>query len=544
MIPNVHEMAERIEGFDWMSTPLGERRTWPASLELMLGVALRTRFPMLIFWGRDLIQIYNDAFMPILGSRDATALGQRARDCWPEIWDFVGPLLENALSNGTPAWGEDWPLVVERNGYPENVYFTFSYSQFGELDEEGGVLCTCVETTKAVLQRLDLSAAAEREHRALVAFQNAALPKSLPQVPGLHFDAIYEAAGEDALVGGDWYDAFRLPDARIVVSVGDVMGSGLEAAVTMAAARQAIRGAAQVFPEPAAVLDAADRALRSEQPDRVVTAFLGIIDPLTRTLWYASAGHPPPLLRYADGTIIELDAPDLPLGLRSEHESETDLAIVLPEGSMLVLYTDGLTESTRDVFAGYDRLRAALNSSDIRTSQAPAAAIRRAVLDTVNDDIAVLTVSIGALPDRMIQWTFEADDAVGSTRVRRAFAQVLRSTQASEDEVADAELVLGELLGNVVRHTLGTVVTALDLTTPEPVLHVLDRGPGFTFYARLPNDSMSETGRGLFIAKTLAREVSVVHRHAGGSHARVVLKMKPVSRRDMRGQNAFKPMLP
>ena len=309
------EMAERIAAFDWERTALGSQRMWPSSLRLMVGVALRTRFPMLIFWGPDLTQIYNDAFVPILGARHPAALGQYARDCWPEIWDAIGPLLTGAFEAGTPAWGEDWPLTLRRNGYPEATNFTFSYSQFGEAGEAGGVLCTCVETTKAVRRAGEFRVVTERleqeldrEHRALLGFQNAALPKQLPAVPGMKFDAMYEAAGKDALVGGDWYDAFRLTDGRIVISVGDVMGSGLDAAVTMAAARQAIRGAAQVFPEPAAVLDAADRALRSEQPDRIVTAFLGIIDPVTGMLSYASAGHPPPLMWYPDGAIGELAA--------------------------------------------------------------------------------------------------------------------------------------------------------------------------------------------------------------------------------------------
>jgi hypothetical protein len=78
-------MAERIAAFDWEPTALGAQATWPASLRLMLGVALRSRFPMLIFWGRDLVQVYNDAFVPILGARHPAALGQVARDCWPEI---------------------------------------------------------------------------------------------------------------------------------------------------------------------------------------------------------------------------------------------------------------------------------------------------------------------------------------------------------------------------------------------------------------------------------------------------------------------------
>ncbi len=646
MVDRTAGMAGRIESFDWVRSPLGPRSEWPATLRLMVGIALKTRFPMVIFWGRDLVQVYNDAYVPILGARDAGALGQFARDSWPEIWDTIGPLLQSAFETGEPAWGEDMALTLERNGYEEQTYFTFSYSRIGDEGEEGGVLCTCVETTKSVLRETQFRAMADtianivythaadgtvewansrwleytrlpedialrvegwahvlppddlaiilrtlesaftrgepyeaeirikpygaedeayrwhllravpmraadgaimrwagtatdvhdrhvaqdalrteldREHRASLAFQNAALPKRLPTVPGLRFDAMYEASGKDVLVGGDWYDAFRLPDGRVVVSVGDVIGNGLDAAVTMAAARQAIRGAAQVFPEPAAVLDAADRALRSEQPDRIVTAFLGVLDPLTLVFTYASAGHPPPMLRNPDGTVSELAAVDLPLGLRNEHAAGQNVTVVLPEDALLVLYTDGLTESTRDVVEGERRLREALTREDIRDAASPAGAIRRAVLDAATDDIAILTVGIGSSSERVTRWSFRCDDAAVATRVRREFVRVLQSANATEAEVADAELVFGELLGNVVRHTDGHVEAALDLTADEPVLHVLDEGPGFTFYARLPNDNMSESGRGLYITTTLARDVSVVERPGGGSHARVVL---------------------
>ena len=317
-----------------------------------------------------------------------------------------------------------------------------------------------------------------------------------------------------------------MTDGRVVISVGDVMGSGLDAAVTMAAARQAIRGAAQVFPEPAAVLDAADRALRSEQPDRIVTAFLGIIDPVTGIISYASAGHPPPLMYYRDGSIAELNVADLPLGLRNERASGEDTAIAFPEGALLVLYTDGLTESTRDVFAGERRLRAALAREDVRNAPAPAAAILEAVLHEPTDDVAILTVAMGARSERIVRWSFPSSDASAAGEVRREFARILRGAHAGEAEVADAVTVFGELLGNVVRHTEDDVEAALDMTAEEPVLHVLDRGPGFKFYARLPKDSMSESGRGLYIATKLARDVSVVPRPDGGSHARVVLKMK------------------
>jgi serine phosphatase RsbU (regulator of sigma subunit) len=235
-----------------------------------------------------------------------------------------------------------------------------------------------------------------RDHAVSLAFQNAALPRVLPTVRGLAFDAIYEAAGEDALVGGDWYDAFRLPDGRIAISVGDVGGNGLEAAITMGAVRQTIRGAAQVFSDPAAALDAADHALRSEQPDRIVTAFLGILDRLTLTLTYASAGHPPPLVRQGDGSIVELMTPDLPLGLRNQRAGGRNTSVVVSQGALLVLYTDGLTEATRDVLEGEKRLRDALSRDDIVLSARPAAAIRRAVAAESNDDVAVLTLRVGA----------------------------------------------------------------------------------------------------------------------------------------------------
>jgi anti-sigma regulatory factor (Ser/Thr protein kinase) len=106
--------------------------------------------------------------------------------------------------------------------------------------------------------------------------------------------------------------------------------------------------------------------------------------------------------------------------------------------------------------------------------------------------------------------------------------QALRTTNLCAAALADAELIVGELLGNVARHTNGGAVdVALDLQGREPVLHVRDRGPGFSYHARLPNDPMSESGRGLFIAAQLARELSVTRRSGGGSHARAVLAVQP-----------------
>lgn len=153
-----------------------------------------------------------------------------------------------------------------------------------------------------------VSSAYKHERRVAQRFQKAALPRSLPRVPGLTFGAFYRPGMDEAQVGGDWYDALQLADGRVLISIGDVCGSGLDAAVAMASVRQVFRGAAQINPDPGVLLDAAHRTLRAENQDSLVTAFVAIFDPITSLLTYALAGHPRPLLRFADGTIVELDA--------------------------------------------------------------------------------------------------------------------------------------------------------------------------------------------------------------------------------------------
>jgi PAS domain S-box-containing protein len=233
----------------------------------------------------------------------------------------------------------------------------------------------------------------ERERRVARSFQDAALPSRLPEVPGFAFHAIYEAGKAEALVGGDWYDAFTLGDGRIVVSIGDVAGSGLSAAVTMASVRQAIRGAAHAAADPGGMLDAADRAL--DDPERrFVTAFVGVIDPQTSTIAYQNAGHPPPVLRLPDGTLKELLGGGAPLGLRGDQGSAA-YAHALPAGSLLALYTDGLIESTHDILEGERQLHGALLDPALDGVANPAKMLHDLILvDGSRDDVAILTITI------------------------------------------------------------------------------------------------------------------------------------------------------
>ena len=257
-----------------------------------------------------------------------------------------------------------------------------------------------IELTRTNVVQAYLEEEFAREHRASAAFQRAALPTRLPDVPGMQFSAIYRAAKAEALVGGDWYDAFRLDDGRIVISVGDVMGNGLFAAVTMGAGvRQAMRGAAQILAEPIAILDAADRALHSEQPEAIVTAFVAVLDPVKLELTFASAGHPPPLVAATlRATWKRCRVTGLPLGLRSMHPDPpiAPHAVQLADQSLLVLYTDGLIESTRDITAGEALVNAVLQRDEVWNAENPAAAIADLVLEDVVDDVAVLTLRINA----------------------------------------------------------------------------------------------------------------------------------------------------
>jgi PAS domain S-box-containing protein len=386
-----------------------------------------------------------------------------------------------------------------------------------------------VEVARRLSPAIGNAEAYERERRVARTFQAAALTTELPRIAGISFDALYEAGRSEALIGGDWYDAFRVADGRVVVSVGDVAGSGLEAAATMAAIRQSLRGAAAINPDPSVMLDAADRVLRSQVPERFVTAWVGVLDPVWATLACAGAGHPAPLCRTARGSIVRLPAGGLPLGLR-ERGADVTAHLDLDANETLLLYTDGLTEASRDIIAGERALAEALREADVES--APAQAIHEGVLRGAgaSDDVALLVVAfrrslldIGG--DRgALRWTFDVADREAAATARAAIVDALGRRGVAEVDRTFAELVFAELVGNVKRYAPGAIDVALDLSDEYAVLHVVDTGAGFQHNARLPTDALAESGRGLFIVSTIAEEFTVTRCPTGGAHARAVLK--------------------
>jgi signal transduction histidine kinase len=146
------EMINMLRTTDWSSTSLGPPGTWPEALRLQLNICFESAFPIAVWWGPQLIQFYNDGYRPILGAtKHPQAFGRPAVETWPDIWPTIGPLVEQVVEQGVAVKGEDMPLVLERNGYPELCHFTFSYSPIrnihGHID---GMFTAAVETSERV----------------------------------------------------------------------------------------------------------------------------------------------------------------------------------------------------------------------------------------------------------------------------------------------------------------------------------------------------------------------------------------------------------
>ena len=155
------DLAQRCRDFDWAQTSLGAVETWSQSLCTTVSTLLMSRHPMFLWWGADLVQIYNDGYRPSLGGdgRHPRALGARGREFWTEIWDAIGPQIDSVMAGEGSTWHEDQYLPIDRNGRREDVWWTYSYSPVRDDDGRiGGTLVVCQETTQRILgeQKMEL----------------------------------------------------------------------------------------------------------------------------------------------------------------------------------------------------------------------------------------------------------------------------------------------------------------------------------------------------------------------------------------------------
>ncbi|SHK70744.1 ATP-binding SpoIIE family protein phosphatase [Actinacidiphila paucisporea] len=304
-----------------------------------------------------------------------------------------------------------------------------------------------------------------REREGALMLQRSLLPRSTPAAPGVDVAYRYVPGSSVAEVGGDWFDVLPLAGGRVGFVVGDVMGHGLAAAATMGRLRTAVRTLAGLDMAPDELLrrisDLGDDLAQSQSDGWMATAVYAVYDPATRRCAIAQAGHPPPVLiepGHAPGrhTARLLDLPPgVPLGVGGVRFETTELDV--PDGTVLVLYTDGLVESRRhDINTGLERLRSTLCRPLDSLEDACDDVLATMEPGREPDDVALLMARLGTLPSgATIAWTFPAEASavrLARRRVRDALAEW------GLPELTDVTVLLvSELVTNSLRYAHGPI---------------------------------------------------------------------------------------
>jgi PAS domain-containing protein len=201
-------VGEMMRQHDWSISPLGEPRGWPPALRGVVSLVLNSGFPMFVAWGPELVFLYNDSYAEILGNKHPSALGMRFEDVWSEIWADVQPIAKQAM-DGKSTLYENLPLLMQRRGFQEQTWFTFSYSPI--RDDEGkvsGLYCACTETTEQVLGEAHRN---EESSRLRELFRQApgiiAVVKEPNHIFEIANDAYYRLVGKRDLIGKTVEDA-------------------------------------------------------------------------------------------------------------------------------------------------------------------------------------------------------------------------------------------------------------------------------------------------------------------------------------------------
>ena len=370
---------------------------------------------------------------------------------------------------------------------------------------------TGIDITDRVAAEAALLALEAEEREIAVGLQRALLPTRVVDRSDIALGALYEA-GSDALeVGGDWFDAFELPDGRVAVTVGDVVGHGLGAAAAMGQVRTALAALAEHAYGPAELLVRLDGFLVRHRTTDFATLCYAVIDPATGRVEYASAGHLPMLIVSPAGEISWLDRAQSPplTGAGGSHRPQG--SALLKPGSLLVLYSDGLVERRKEpIDIGLRRLAdAARTVADLPPEDACRALVTKLGVDeSRNDDVAVLAVRLAAMPSARFHRRFPAHgeqlrDLRASMRGwldARGVGQALQQTLL---------LAVGEACANAIEHAYSDVepsdvrVDMLQSDSGGFVVEVRDFGR-----FRAASASAIDRGRGTSIMRSLTSDFS------------------------------------
>ena len=230
--PGGGQCGALIRAVDWSKTPLGAVEAWPVSLKALVRTMLHSRHPMFLWWGPELIQFYNDAYLPSFGrGKHPVAMGQRGADCWPEIWSTIEPQIRDAMDRGKASWHQDQLVPIQRNGGLEDVYWTYGYSPaFDDHGAINGTLVVCTETTRAVISRQELEDARKEAEAARGElhgiFMQAPVPMCILTGPDYRYSLAnkpyVDFVGRE-VVGKTLAEAFTAPEADYYRGLMDEM---------------------------------------------------------------------------------------------------------------------------------------------------------------------------------------------------------------------------------------------------------------------------------------------------------------------------------
>ena len=343
------------------------------------------------------------------------------------------------------------------------------------------------------------------QRRVAEALQRTLLPTELPRIAGLEVATRYVPAGSSGL-GGDWYDLFELPESRIAIAVGDVVGHGVAAASVMAQLRTALRAYAAEGHGPASVVQAVDRLMWQLGPTAMTTLAYLVLDPLEETLEVVCAGHLPPLLVEPGGEprYMSLEGA-LPLGA-SQTEVYASHIVPFPAGTAIVLFTDGLVERRgASIDVGLDRLRE-LSAGSEDVERLCSTALDELVPRDPQDDVAIVVARMPPLRDDLrTTWPATSEALVS---IRRILRRWLAFHGAEEEELHDVVVACQEACANAVEHAYGPghAYFAVEADHRESRIRVTVRDEG-----RWRPPRGSHRGRGLPLMRALMDSVDVEH---------------------------------
>lgn len=374
------------------------------------------------------------------------------------------------------------------------------------LTDEDRTLLTTISAL--VAQALERARLYDAEHTRSRELQRSLLPQVLPRLPACTAAARYLPAGQGMDVGGDWYDIIPLSGGQVALVVGDVMGHGLPEAATMGRLRTAVHTLADLELPPDEIMSRLNDIVGGMGEESYATCLYALYDSTTQICSIARAGHPPPALVHPDGTVHFTErAADPPLGAAEPPFETVELSV--PEGSLLVLYTDGLVESAkREIDEGMADLAELLGDAhrdgtdtDLEQLCDTLTAGLLPAEQQAADDAAVLVARLHALPgDRVASWPLPEDPRAAGQARRHVREQL--TSWGLEGLTATTELLASELVGNVVRHAKGPLRLRL-LLSGDLICEVFDGSLTMPRIRRATDTD--EGGRGLQLITALCQ---------------------------------------